>query len=273
MKKIIAILIFSGLLMTQERSYGQPDTLAPVRQFLHICNGYKKLPVQLEVDISTTSNWLTSPSDTAHVRARFNLSTQGTYVSMDGMEQLANDSLLLLVNHRTKRMILYPNHESVTSRLQHYLGQQMVDSSVTQLADKYRLGKNNKETDTAIIGLNSRLRLFHSTLAKQEIQVKYDPTTQQPYEVSELERSLVPVDDSIYRAVVNLEEWAGKTVSVGDSSFYLVREQTRLFRFRSIIHIPDSDPPVHMSDRIVATLPGKYQPVKTYAEYRLTQQF
>ncbi len=272
MKKIVNTICLLLLLAANSRAFAQADTLAPVRQFLRICNGYKQLPVQLEVDIRSSSNLVIAASDTAHVAGRFVLCQNGSYIAMDGLEQLANDSLLLVVNPRTKRMQLYPNRQSVTARLQQYLGRQLQDSSITQLAEKYHVTTGKQGKDTSVIGLSSRQSLTHTTVPLQELRVKYDPATQRPYTVSQLDRSLVPVSDSVFRLAEAKPEWAGRTVSVHDSSFFLIREQNRVFYFRTITHRPEADPPVQISDRIMADLTGVYRPVKDFAAFHLTQQ-
>jgi hypothetical protein len=255
------------------RADAQVDTLAMMRQFLRICNEYKQLPLQLDVDIRSSSNWVVGSADTASMHARFNLCGKGSYIVMDGLEQLANDSLMLVVNERTLRMNLYLNRQPVAARLQQYLGRQLQDSGVAQWARKYAVAGMGKDRDTAFIKMESRALLPYTELAKQEIRVDYDEAGQRPYTVRELDRTLVPVDDSLFRLAAARSEWVGKTVSVGDSAFYLVRERVRAFRFRVITHLPQDYPPVQMSDRIVADLAGRYRPVKAYSAYRLTQPF
>lgn len=264
--------MFLLLLLTgSTRLWAQQDTLAPLRKFVHICSDYRQLPVELEMDIRSSSNLVLSPADTTHLNIRAILCQKGTYMTMDGMEQLANDSFLLVVNPKTKRMLLYPNHQSVAARLQ-YLGRQLQDSSVPQLAEKYLVRQERKLRDTAIIALETRPFLKYTSVPVGQLQVSYEATTQRPYTVTMVERRLIPVSDSIYKSVAGNPEWIGKTVSVKDSSFFLIREETRVIHFRKIDHKKATDPPVQISDRIVADLTGVYRPVKDYAAFRLIQQ-
>jgi hypothetical protein len=272
MKKTFVLLLFILLLTGIRRVLAQADTLASMRQFLRVCNDYKRLPVQLEVEIRGSSNLVLAATDTARMTARFILCNKGSYISMDGLEQLANDSLMLVVNPATKRMQLYPNRQSVAVRMQQLRGRQLRDSSVAQLAAKYIISSQKQGRDTALIRLGSRTCLPHTTFPLQELQVDYDPVTQRPFAVSQLERSLVSVSDSLFRAAAARPEWTGKTVSVHDSNFYLVREQTQVFYFQRIDHQAATDPPVRISDRITADLTGGYRPVKDFAAFRLTQQ-
>jgi hypothetical protein len=190
---------------------------------------------------------------------------------MDGLEQLANDSLLLVVNPRTKRMLLYPNHHNVAARLQ-LLGRELQDSTVPQLARNYFIGDQKKVRDTAIITLESRHSLANTSVPAGELQVGYEPATRRPYKITTVDRRLVPVSDSIYKSVLNRPEWTGMTVAINDSSFFLIREVTRVIYFRKIDHQEATDPPVRISDRIAADLTGVYRPVKDFASFRLIQQ-
>jgi hypothetical protein len=272
MKKIFTLTCILLLLLNGGGLRAQQDTSASIRQFLHVCNAYKHLPIQLEIDIRSSANLVLATSDTARMYGRFVLCQHGSYIVMDSLEQLANDSLMLIVNTKTKRMQLYPNRQSVAARMQQYLGQQLRDSSAIQLTEKYRVSKEGRHKDTATIGLGSRRLLANTGLPLQELELKYDPVTQRPFAVLQLDRSLLPVSDSVYQSAQGQPQWAGRTISIHDSSFFLIREQTRVFYYRTIEHRSETDPPVKISDRVVADLGGAYRPAKAFAAFRLTQQ-
>jgi len=271
MKTILHTIFLLLLLMGGYRLLAQSDTLAPIRKFVQVCSGYRQLPVELEMDIRSSSNLVLSAADTAHLDVRAVLCQKGTYMTMDGMEQLANDSFLLVVNPKTKRMLLWPNHQSVAVRLQS-LGRQLQDSSVPQLADKYLVKPFKKWRDTAVIALESRAFVEHTSVPVAQLQISYEPVTERPYAITMVERRLVPVADSIYKSFSARPEWAGKTVTVNDSSFFLIREETRVIHFRKIEHKHVTDLPVRISDRIAADLTGVYRPVKDFAAFRLIKQ-
>src|SRR5436305_1444655 len=115
-KIILVIFLVSGhaLLRAQgEKTTGHPDagdTLSTLRTFMTVCNSYKQLPLQLEVALRRSTNLVTGQEDTMKVNVRFCLQKEGSYVGFGELEQLTDDSLLLLVSNKLKRMILYPNH-------------------------------------------------------------------------------------------------------------------------------------------------------------------
>ncbi|HLZ88695.1 MAG TPA: hypothetical protein VKQ52_15675, partial [Puia sp.] len=176
-------------------------------------------------------------------------------------------------NKPAKRMILYANHQSVAGRFRDYMGLQMADSSVLRMDRNYQASMQGSFGDTAVLEVRHRTALPETGLPREEVQVRFNPGTDEPYEVVQLHRSLVPVTRERYQQEGALPGWAGKTVAVGDSLFFLVKEQTVFFRYRRISHDATGRLPFTVSDRIAAEMPGKYRPVRTFADYVLTQQF
>jgi hypothetical protein len=60
---------------------------------------------------------------------------------------------------------------------------------------------------------------------------------------------------------------------VNDSSFYLIKEQQTVFRYRRIAHDEKDGLPVQVTDRLVAEGPGRYRPYGSYADFVLSRQF
>ena len=264
-----------GLTLAWSAGRAQQDTLAGMRLFLRICNDYKQLPVQLDLEISHSANLIRRPADSQQVEARFFLAAAGSYIEMQGVEQVVNDSLLLLVNKPGKRMIVYANRQSVASRLQQYLGMGMKDSSLAKIAGRYVTGMEpGGSADTGVLILRSRTNVYLTSLPAEEIRVQYHPGTFRPYEVRSLTRSLVKIDATVYPTYAAQPEWAGKLViDSRDSAYSLVKEQTTAFRYRKITHDKSPVLPVQVSDRIVAGTNGRYRPVQPYEDYSLTEQF
>ena len=253
--------------------HAQEDTLAGMRRFIHVCNSYKQLPLSMDVVIERRTNLVTSRGDSSQLAAVFDLRGDGSYIYLDGTEQLANDSLLLFVNKTTKRMILYANRQSVADQYRAYMGLRLADSSLRKMAGVYQASAPVIFRDTAVIGMRSRADLPGTILPREEIQVRFNLNTDQPYDVMELRRSLVPVSQEMYVKAAALPEWSGKTIASGDSLFFLVKEQTTTFRYEHISHDPEVKLPFRMSDRIAAKLPGKYGPATGFTDYVLTQEF
>jgi hypothetical protein len=252
----------------------EQDTLTGIRTFLEVCNVYKKLPLQLDLVFRRSGNWVNSAEDTMRYEARFRLQKEGSYISFGEVEQLANDSLLLLVNNKLKRMILYANHQTVANRFQQYMGYQSTDSSSRQMAAKYTASSLSPAgKDTAAIEVKSRIFLAHTSLPKETILVSYNTLTYQLHSVLQTNRSLVAVSKDDYEGLVRQPEWQGKCLAMPDGSFFIIKEQVSAFLYSTISYKPDIGLPVRISDLIVAEEPGKYLPVKAYSDFVLTQNF
>jgi len=274
MKKILTLLmILLALSVPAIRAAAQKDTLTGIRLFMRVCNAYKQLPVQLDLDIRHSANLVSRPDDTAHASARFYLQQRGSYIEMENMEQVVNDSFMLLVSKPARRMILYAHRQSVANQLSQNLGFGLQDSSLAKIAGKFLLVSSASAGDTALLELVSRASIYPKLPVVEEITVKYDPVTTRPYQVTDTRRKLVMVEKSLYKAYSDRPEWAGKTLAIGDSSFFLVKEVSSVYSYRKITHDQQADLPVRIGDRIVADDQGRYRPVKSYADYLLTQQF
>src|SRR5258706_1046434 len=199
-------------------SGSEQDTLADIKTFLGVCNVYKKLPLQLDLVFRHSSNWVNSAEDTMRYEARFCLQKEGSYISFGEVEQLANDSLLLLVNNKLKRMILYANHQTVTNRFRQYMGYQSTDSSSRQMAAKYTASSLSPVgKDTAAIEVKSRVFLAYTSSPKETILVRYNALTYQPYSVVQTDLSLVAVSKAAYEELARQPEWQEKCLALPDS--------------------------------------------------------
>jgi hypothetical protein len=85
-------------------------------------------------------------------------------------------------------------------------------------------------------------------------------------------RRLVPVSVAVYRDLATQQANADRLLAIGDSSFFVIKEQKTVYRYLDISHREDDRLPVRVSDRIVADVPGKYRPVTAYAGFILTRQ-
>src|SRR5437016_3249819 len=99
---ILSLLFFLFLVMPGRAQ--EPDSLDAVRTFVQVCNTYKQLPLQMTLGIHNTTNLVTGAEDTVQARATFYLQQHGSYIRFGELEQVANDSLMLLVSDNLKQM-------------------------------------------------------------------------------------------------------------------------------------------------------------------------
>jgi hypothetical protein len=251
----------------------QPDTLGNLKKFLQVCNAYKQLPLQMTLSIHNTTNLVTGAEDTIQAKATFYLQQQGTYIRFGELEQVANDSLLLLVSDNLKQMMLYNHQLSVAGQLQQYLGFQWQDASLLQIAARFQATVLPLQNDTACIELTSRQPLPHTTLPRETVRVIYDPVSGNPFRVEQLKRTLVPLDEEVYNNFAADVAWQGQLLKLTEKEalFFAIRQQASSYTYENISHEPGNKLPVTISDRIAAGSTGEYIPAKAYANYLLTQ--
>ncbi|MHA4810996.1 hypothetical protein ACX0G9_23005 [Flavitalea flava] len=241
-----------------------------MKKFMLVCNLYKQLPLQMELSLENRTNLIRSSEDTIHLQATFFLQKDGSYIRFGETEQIAEDSLLLIVSDKVKQMILRPNHRSLENQLKQYSGIQINDSSLLKMAAGFTAVFLPVRKDTSVVRLRSRPLLTFTDRAKEEVTVKYNSAKNYPFEVTQVKRTLVPVTDSVYTILLDKPEFKKDLVKVSDSAYFIIREQISVFVYKEIRHDQGKKIPVSICDRLVADISNGYIPVKAYGEYRLT---
>lgn len=249
------------------------DSLATLKLFMKVCNSYKQLPVQVDLDITNSANILVTAEDSSHTRATFVLRKEGSYIDLGDMEQIANDSVILLVSKRMKRMLLYSNTRSVSQQLQLSVGLQLKDSSLLRLAGRYTAAGTAIAKDTAEIGITGRLVVRMTNLPAETIRLKYDPVSYQPYEIRQVKRSLRPLTETDYRQLLSQGFTEGGALIHSDNRYYVVREQVSVYRYDRITHAPGDRLPVTIDDRITGDGNGNYKAISKYEGYSVSREF
>jgi len=247
------------------------DTLAPIRQFIEVSSSYKQGSMYTDIQIKNSSNYITNPQDTATSEMIFYMTKDGAYMKYGELEQVVNDSLILMVNNIAKRMILVPNRESVQQHLNTYTGMLLEDSSIQKMAGEYT-GSASSENNKAVIELASRVMAFGTMLPKEVLFMKYKEKNNQPQQVTQIKRVLVILDSVQYNQLVNLSEYKGRLLSPGKGSFFLVKDRITTFIYKKIEYGDKVQLPVHMSDRISANSNEGYLPAKGYEDFLLSSQ-
>jgi hypothetical protein len=249
----------------------QADTLAILKLFMKVCNDYKTFPVAGIIDIRNSANVIATAQDTSHMHAQFSLTREGTYINLGEMEQIANDSLILLVSRPLKKMLLYANHRSVSQQLQLSIGWQLQDSSLRKLAGKYSANYALIAKDTAEITVTSRSPVRLTSLPAGSIRIRFDPVSFQPYRIIQVTRNLRPVTATDYELLST--QLGGQMLAHRDSSYYIVHERVSEYRYDRITHTQDTRLPVTIRDRITRYAGGNYKPVGNFEGYSISKEF
>lgn len=275
MKRVVSVvlifLVLSGNAQAQKknRSAKGVDTLATLREFMLVCNDYKKLPLKLELELINKSNFITSPEDTMQARAKFYLQKQASYIHFGNVEQLVSDSMALMVSNTLRQMVLYPDAQPVILQIKAMTGMQMTDSSLTELSQKYKAHTELKVKDTAIITLISRLSLYATSQPKEMLELKYDPKTKIPFQVRTTRITMIPLQLADYNSLKENPDYTDKLIRIEDKGDFLIKEQVSCFIYQKVSHDPGIKMPFTIADRINKNAAGEYIPAKGFGAYRL----
>ena len=242
------------------------DTLALTRQFIQVCNVYKQLPLYLHLEIKNTTNFITGAEDTTSSQAEFYMVPGSSYIRMGEVEQLVDDSMALLVSNKIQKMILYADAQPVIARMKMMMGVNLPDSSILELAKKYRT-QAFSFNDTAVIQLISRSLLYSSLMPKETIEVLYNPKTKTPFRVITTRRSLIPLEKNDYTTLKDQSPDEKRLLTIGDSLYYLVKEQSAIFVYKKIEHPKNMILPATIAKRVGRDSQGEFVPVREYEGY------
>ena len=245
----IGFIFSSGFaVVARAQDAPRPDTLKTIGTFIGVCNSYKQLPLQLSLQIDRSSNLPMRPEDSMRTVAVFYLKQEGAYIRMGELEQVVNDSLLLLVSTTMKRMILYPNRTSTASQLKKYLQLSFGDSSIARVAARYRVGMEKEDADSSVIELTSRSVLSGTALPKEVIRMSYRKEGLVPIRLIQTERQI-------------------------DLSTKNILEKVTTYTWLAITHKKEEQLPVSIGDRIGIDQSEGYRPLKAYSDFVLIKNF
>jgi hypothetical protein len=264
---IFLLCLLAG--MQQQLSAQKKDTLSAFRDFVTISNGYKQMPLYLELEIKSSTNFITSENDTTDITGEFFLRNENSYVRFGEIEQVVNDSLALLVSNKLQQMILYTNAGQMTKRMKSMMGVALPDSSIRYLAGKYT-SSSELSKESATIKLQSRAVVYGTELPRETIELQYDVSKKMPQQVTTLTRNLLRLDSLQYSRLQTEAGLAEKLFAL-EGSYFLIKEQVTAYLYKQIEQASSVKVPVTISDRLMKDETGGYIPVKSYESYRLTK--
>lgn len=260
----IILLLFNNSRSLQAQQ--QNDSAALAKLFLQACNHYQHFPLQLKIKIKSKVNYLTSPADTIQSFIEMDVKENSSYINMGDVEQIMNDSLLLIVNKVSKVLAVYPGTNGVKQRDNQYLkGISITDSSVKKFMNYYDV----LQISNGFIIAKSHKLSGRSSLSSSELRVKYNTADTLIQEVVQTARKPVSIDSAIYAGLSSDPNWNGKLFSSGNKQWYLIKEQITDYVYEQITH-ENIQPPVEIKDRLLKDSKGNFYAAKEYEQYRIS---
>jgi len=249
----------------------QPDTLSALRQYLDISNAYKHIPMHASVELHNSTSFISAPTDTATTAAEFYFVKNGVYMKFGEMEQLVNDSLLLLVSNNAKHMILVTNKTPISTNLKNYMGVKMEDSSIQKIANKYVATVLPEQSGIITIEVKSRQILYGTSQPREVVIFRYKEKTGMPIDITQTSSLLIDLDSSQFndfsRSAQNIPYLIKQ-----QGSFYLMKQKVVAFIYKQIDYGDKITMPANINDRIVKDVNGEYIPAKGYETFKLTSR-
>ena len=255
----------------QRRKTAARANTEAIELFVGICAAYKTRPLQMQLTIKNAADIAGATEDTASFQVMFTMQQEGTMVTMPGVEQHINDSLMLLVHTDLKQMMLFRNTPEMTRQVQRFSGDLVAGSTVEELRKHYNAGFMEERDGNAGVWLKSRSVLPGNPLPKNEVTLVFSNEKRAPVSVTQLTRSLVLIDSTDYQELLVLDGFKEKLLNTAEGLF-VIKESTSTYLFDRISHDRIALP-ARMSNRIMQTGDGDYMPVKEYQEYVLHKNF
>lgn len=254
------------------------DSLGVLREFMQVCNSYKKLPLHVRLTVQNSADIVTDPAiDTAAFTMEFFIQDKGAYIKLGDNEEVINDSLMLFINHKPKRMSLHANRGlNMVEQMSRFTGGLMQDSSVQKLAVRY----SGMYADTllkegmAVIKLKSKALVIGGILSKDEIEATYKNDSKLPVRLVQVQRKLVPIDSATYAGLIKDTLYEDRLVHPGNGYWFLIKQSVSTYTFNQIDYSNTTQLPLQVSDCIIIKqAPGKasYVTAKEYETFRLIE--
>jgi hypothetical protein len=274
LKNILTVmgLLWAGWAAAQPVQGG--DSLAAFRPFAAIGRLYQRPAVQLTMHLRREAVPVTSASDTLQADVELYYGKPNEYVRTEGLEEIVNDSVVLLVNTPARRMMRYRNTPAIRQSLERGAMPWMPDSSLAALAKRYRATVTAGDSGVSKTELISREVVGGTQEPKEKIVLLYRTATSEPVQCTETRVSLVPVDSLVYTQLQQQAAYTGRLLTSSGKRgriYLIVKEVSTECSFRKV-DLGVKRPPVSEGDRLVLMAGGGYKPAKGYEDYLLTQE-
>jgi hypothetical protein len=246
------------------------DTLAGLNAFIQVSNIYQQSPLFLDMEWKNSTNFQTSEADTTTIQAVFYMKPGISYIRLNDAEQMVNDSMALLVSDKLQRMVLYSDAQPVLQHMKTVLRRLAGDSSVQQLAKKYKAQLTSPDQQMATIALIGRELVYGTSLPKESVEMQYDTRTKEPLQVITTRRTLIRITEENYKILSSDASFNGLLQAPEEKGYFVVKEQTATFTYKTIKHDADMKLPAGIADRLTRNETGGYVPVKKYEQYAVT---
>lgn len=273
--QLIAILLLISTMADAQHRKQRVDTLAVYREFAALGQWYMQQPLQMSVHFGYRCTPAYADNDSVETDMQLYYGKNDFYMQSEGMEQIVNDSVVVMVNNETKMINLFPNNGQAFKKLQEAMALFTIDSSLQKLAQLYTAGISDTGQGAKQITLQSRNKVSGTNYLKEIVSVTFDAATRRPLSYHHITRSLAPVDSLAYSRLAENSAYGGRliTTKVKEYNLFLVvKERITDCRFTNISHSQQQSP-AREHDRVLRQANGEYQAAKGFENYLVTTEW
>lgn len=242
------------------------DSSALYKRLIYVSNNYRRAPLYLNVRYRSLSNLLSEANDSVSVNSVFYYNGLQSYAQFSDMEEVSNDSLMILVDGSTQRIKIFHQSEQVSQWAIHTMGLPLQDSSVNGLAISYSISEVKGAASLRKMIMNSRGVVPGTMLAPVTIIFEYNADVNEPTKVLMTQRSLIHIPVEQVSSISQQYQNTGSIIKIAAES-YFVKEQQYSFEYLTIAHDLSRPFPAIVSDRINIDPVTGYVPAAAYQGY------
>lgn len=273
--QMIAAFLLVTVTATAQRKHKRNKDNADVYQELaQVSKWNKQWPVQINLHFLHRSTPAMTERDSVGTDMNLYYDQHEFYMQAEGMEQIANDSDLVMVNNAARMIKVFPNNGLLFSNRANNVASFLPDTSFEKLSQRFLATMQEDGRPNRQIVLQSRDRISGTDLEKEVINVSYNAGNYQPLHYKSIRRTVAPVDSVTYSKLAEDPVWKGRLINSKSNAgqfFFVVKEQVTECRFVNI-NYEQKTSPVHVHDRVVKSVSGEYQPAKGFDLYNVSQE-
>lgn len=274
-KNIFYVLLPALMPAITAAQEGSTDGLQAFREVAKIREIFNHLPVQLNINIHTKAEPIINSNDSTESKINLYYDKSSFYLQAEGLEEIANDSFIIMVNKHAKQILLYLNNQQIMQKMQSGFSTILPDSSLQYLAKTYTSTVENLDGSRKKIILKSKENIYGTNLSKEIFTLVFRPSTYEDAEFNQTKFSLIPVDSAVYASFNLDKQYEGRLVKRSSKKgevYFLAKKQETTYKFTNISYAVQS-PPVKPGDRVQKSENGSFIPAKGYEEYILSKEF
>jgi hypothetical protein len=261
MKLLIIITSFYTISLNALAQKAKSKT-ALFSELITVCGAYKQVPLQATLNLYTSSNIVKNKIDT--VSAELHLQEHGIYLKLGAVEQLANDSMQVMIFANDHRMILTRTTAKLSERFVQILSPSFVTDNEKMLKSNFDIRKISANNENSMV-LTSKKMVTNSNMPRIEITIFYDAAKKLPLKIQSVERKLHYVPDS---TAVD----ADMTVITTNSRKFVIQEDRTSYEYNKVTFLKNKLP-LQVSELVQwDTASNRYIPILNYRNFNLLQK-